>query len=205
VGATYMKHVRMGDPGAVSTFLLEWLRCISWARLLMLRPRAGLGCFLGYGMGAVLSFRYPLDSRKQVYVTPRARRAGKTALSRQPAPRIPLSTAVAQDRSSHGQWRDLPRHVPHPRALAGIRVLTTLLLLLLLPVSCVSRSVLANGHSTRCTAPHKPPTIVAIMSASRPKFAPITFPCAASACPSRKSASATGIVSRGYATISRQG
>jgi glycosyltransferase involved in cell wall biosynthesis len=73
LGATYMKHVRLGDPAAVPTFLIEWVLCISWGRLLTLQRHTGLGCFLNYAAGAILSFRYSIDPRTRAYRIPQAR------------------------------------------------------------------------------------------------------------------------------------
>lgn len=70
VGATYMKHLRLGDVAALPTFLIEGLRCISWRRVLLARGRIGLRRFLGYGKGSLLSFRYPIDRKRRAYIPP---------------------------------------------------------------------------------------------------------------------------------------
>jgi glycosyltransferase involved in cell wall biosynthesis len=92
VGATYMKHVRLGDPAAVLTFLIEWLRCISWGRLLTLRPHVGLRRFFGYGMGVILSFRYPIDPRTRVYIAPSV---GQPAEASQADQRVDIPAIMA--------------------------------------------------------------------------------------------------------------
>jgi hypothetical protein len=145
VGATYMKHVRMGDPGAVSTFLLEWLRCISWARLLMLRPRAGLGCFLGYGMGAVLSFRYPIDPPTRLYRSSQIRHTKKVVQAVEPAQPPPPPTLLDRRRSLAMAWSSLHGPVVRQLLAAAIGLLVTSLLLLLLLVPGVSTGDQADG------------------------------------------------------------
>ncbi len=67
LGALYMKHLRLGDAAVLPTFIYEWLRCISWPRLLTLRPRTGLGRFAGFTLGCVISFQYDIDRRWRVY------------------------------------------------------------------------------------------------------------------------------------------
>lgn len=67
VGATYMKHLLLGDIAVVPTLLIEWLRCISWQRLALLRPRSGVGRFLGYTRGMFLSFTYPKDRSTRTF------------------------------------------------------------------------------------------------------------------------------------------
>lgn len=94
VSATYMKHIRLGDPSAVPVFLIEWLRCISWSRLLTLRRYVGLWRFLSYGMGAMLSFRYRIDPRTRAYIARRVRQADKACQASQRA-RVPLITMVS--------------------------------------------------------------------------------------------------------------
>jgi len=75
VGATYMKHLRLGDWAALPTFLVEGGRCITWWRLLLLQRHSGLGRFAGYWCGSVLSFRYRIDRQKRVYVLPGSKRS----------------------------------------------------------------------------------------------------------------------------------
>lgn len=69
VGAAYMKHLRLGDVAILPTLVYEWIHCISWPRLLLLRPRSGLARFAGYAAGMILSFRYRIDSRWRVYLS----------------------------------------------------------------------------------------------------------------------------------------
>lgn len=68
VGATYTKHLRLGDVAVLPTLLIEWMRCISWGRLATFQKRTGLGRFLGYTKGIALSFRYPIDAHNRVYI-----------------------------------------------------------------------------------------------------------------------------------------
>lgn len=62
-----MKHLRLSDLEVLPTFMVEWLRCISWRRLLLLHGRSGLGRFAGYALSALLSLRYPIDRAGRVY------------------------------------------------------------------------------------------------------------------------------------------
>lgn len=68
VGAAYMKHLLLGDLAVLPTLLIEWLRCIRWPRLLLLRPRSGLGRFLGYTRGMCLSLTYPKDRSTRTFI-----------------------------------------------------------------------------------------------------------------------------------------
>jgi glycosyltransferase involved in cell wall biosynthesis len=70
VGAAYMKHLRLGDMAVLPTLLFEWIRCISWSRLLLLRKHSGLARFLAYAHGMKLSFRYGTDRRMRLYAAP---------------------------------------------------------------------------------------------------------------------------------------
>jgi GT2 family glycosyltransferase len=153
VGATYMKHVRRGDPGAVSTFLLEWLRCISWARLLLLRSRAGLGCFLGYGIGAVLSFRYPIDPRTCLYRSSPTRNASKAVQAVEPPQPPPSPTLMDRRRSAAMAWASLHGPVVRQLLAAAIGLLVTSLLLLLLLVPGVSTGNQADGPRSHSMVP----------------------------------------------------
>jgi len=74
MGAVYMKHLRLGDVAVLPTLVYEWWTSISWRRLLLFRPRTGVGRFLWYLRGLHASFRYDIDRRWRVYV-PIARRA----------------------------------------------------------------------------------------------------------------------------------
>ncbi len=141
VGATYMKHVRLGEPAAVPRFLIEWLRCITWQRLLTLRPRAGLGCFLGYGMGGVRSFRYPIDHQMRVYVAPRAPQAARIVRSAQP-----LSAPVTHHRGPQTPLLAFQQHIPRQLTAAAIGILASLLLLLGILVPGISTGSLTHGQ-----------------------------------------------------------
>jgi hypothetical protein len=68
-GGTYMKHLRLGDLAVFPTLLREWFGCISWSRLLLLRPRTGLGWFRAFALGMVRSFAYPVDQVERIYRT----------------------------------------------------------------------------------------------------------------------------------------
>ena len=70
VAAAYMKHVRMGDVAVVPTLLYECFRCIQWRRLITLRKPFGLARFAFFLYGIRASFRYPIDSRRRVYLAP---------------------------------------------------------------------------------------------------------------------------------------
>jgi glycosyltransferase involved in cell wall biosynthesis len=85
VGAAYMKQVRLHDVAILPTLLVEWMRCISWIRLLTLRRRSGLRRFIGYMKGMVASFRYSIDARTRVYREPDSTVALLTGSSTSPA------------------------------------------------------------------------------------------------------------------------
>lgn len=70
VAAAYMKHLRLGDLAILPTLLVEWARCVSWRRLVLLQPHSGLRRFLGYAQGMAASFRYRVDARTRVYKLP---------------------------------------------------------------------------------------------------------------------------------------
>jgi glycosyltransferase involved in cell wall biosynthesis len=71
VAAAYVKPLRMGDLAVLPTLLLEWLRTISWKRLLLLRRYSGIARFVYFGYGILLSFRYRIDRHRRVYTTAR--------------------------------------------------------------------------------------------------------------------------------------
>jgi GT2 family glycosyltransferase len=73
VAAAYMKHLRLLDLAAVPLLLIEWARCISWKRLFLLQPHAGLRRFLGYARGLGVSFRYSIDRQSRTYKLPQDR------------------------------------------------------------------------------------------------------------------------------------
>ena len=70
VAAAYTKHLRLGDLAALPTLLIEWSRCVSWPRLLALRPRSGVARFFSYGYGILHSHRFPIDRHLRVYRRP---------------------------------------------------------------------------------------------------------------------------------------
>ena len=123
VGAAYMKHLRLGDLAAVPTFVIEWLRCISWGRLLTLRPRSGLMRFASYGLGAMLSFRYAIDRRTRMYRVPHMQReeqpdhraAVGPIASTMGIQHAALRTFWVYDRAhllSHAAWSAIPLLMP---------------------------------------------------------------------------------------------
>lgn len=67
VAAAYMKHLRLGDPAIIPTLIAEWLRCITWSRLLRLHPPIGLHRFLAYTAGIFTCYRYPIDRATRCY------------------------------------------------------------------------------------------------------------------------------------------
>ena len=70
VGAACVKHVRLGDMAILPTLIYIWFgRCISWKNLFLLRRNPGLGRFLFYAYGMLLSFNYRVDRRSRTYVT----------------------------------------------------------------------------------------------------------------------------------------
>ncbi|HVC83362.1 MAG TPA: glycosyltransferase family 2 protein [Chloroflexota bacterium] len=81
VSATYMKHIRLGDWVALPTFLIEWRRCVYLRRLFLFRRPWGFGRFIGYGLGALLSFHYSIDHQRRVYLLPLPKERGGEGLS----------------------------------------------------------------------------------------------------------------------------
>jgi glycosyltransferase involved in cell wall biosynthesis len=67
IGAACMKHLRLMDADILPTLVYEWMRCISWNRLLRLQKRTGVARFLGFAVGLVVSFRYTTDARTRTY------------------------------------------------------------------------------------------------------------------------------------------
>lgn len=67
VAAAYTKHLRLGDMAVLPTLLFEWMRCISWRRLLTLRQHSGLRRFLAFAQGIRRSFCYRLDRTTRTY------------------------------------------------------------------------------------------------------------------------------------------
>ena len=69
VGATCVKHLRLGDMAILPTMIYIWFgRCVSWKDLFLLRRRSGLGRLLFYMYGMALSFRYRVDRRTRTYI-----------------------------------------------------------------------------------------------------------------------------------------
>jgi glycosyltransferase involved in cell wall biosynthesis len=69
VGAACVKHVRLGDMAILPTLIYIWFgRCISWRNLVLLRRNPGIGRFLFYGYGMLLSFKYGIDRPSRTYV-----------------------------------------------------------------------------------------------------------------------------------------
>jgi hypothetical protein len=64
-----MKYVRRGDLAILPTlFYTWWVRCVSWKKVLLLRRESGLGNFFAYMRGMLISFHYPIDRRRWVYL-----------------------------------------------------------------------------------------------------------------------------------------
>jgi GT2 family glycosyltransferase len=69
ISAAYMKYLRLGDLAILPTLLYLWVfQCISWTDLLLLRKRSGLGRFLYYGWGLIVSFHFQIDRHRKVYL-----------------------------------------------------------------------------------------------------------------------------------------
>lgn len=71
IGAMHMKHLRIGDIAVLPTFLIEWMRCISWRRLLTLRRYNGLARFAMFGLGCIISYQFSVDRQRRIYSTKR--------------------------------------------------------------------------------------------------------------------------------------
>ena len=68
-GAAYMKHLRLGDLAVLPTLVLEWTRCISWRRLMLLRRGSGVGLFMAFGRGLASSLGHDVDAISRVYIS----------------------------------------------------------------------------------------------------------------------------------------
>lgn len=68
MGATLMKHLRLGDVAVIPTLLWEWVRFISWGRLITLQRRSGLARFAYYARGMLRSFQYRIDRSRRIYI-----------------------------------------------------------------------------------------------------------------------------------------
>jgi glycosyltransferase involved in cell wall biosynthesis len=74
-GATYMKHLRLGDPVILPTFIIRGLfGMVTWRNLLLLRQPTGLGRIPSFARGARMSFRFPIDADSRRYRGPRLER-----------------------------------------------------------------------------------------------------------------------------------
>ncbi len=70
VGATYMKHLLLGDVAVLPTLFIEWMRCLDWRRVLFLRPHSGVARFIAYAHGMRLSWTYAKDPVTRTYIPP---------------------------------------------------------------------------------------------------------------------------------------
>jgi len=68
MGAAYMKHLRLGDIAVIPTLFWEWVRFISWGRLIRLQRRSGLARFAFYARGMLSSFHYRIDRSRRIYI-----------------------------------------------------------------------------------------------------------------------------------------
>ncbi len=76
-GAIYMKHLRLGDPVVLPTFLVRGLfGMVSWRNLLLLRQPTGLGRLAAFARGARASFQFSIDSGSRRYGGRRPERMG---------------------------------------------------------------------------------------------------------------------------------
>lgn len=91
VAAAYIKHLRLHDLAVLPTLLIEWWRCISWKRLLLLQRHSGLGRFLGYTRGLVISFRYEIDPQRRIYILSKAHGDQQAHIAPQAVPQTPRS------------------------------------------------------------------------------------------------------------------
>jgi glycosyltransferase involved in cell wall biosynthesis len=67
-GAIYMKHLRLGDPVVLPTFIVRGLfGMVTWRNLLLLRQPTGLGRLAAFARGARMSFRFPIDAGSRRY------------------------------------------------------------------------------------------------------------------------------------------
>jgi glycosyltransferase involved in cell wall biosynthesis len=70
-GATYMKHLRLGDPVILPTFVIRGaFGMVAWRNLLLLRRPTGLGRLAAFARGARTSFRFPIDAGSRRYRGP---------------------------------------------------------------------------------------------------------------------------------------
>jgi len=79
-GAIYMKHLRLGDPVVLPTFIVRGLvGMVSWRNLLRLRQPTGLGRLAAFARGARASFRFSIDADSRRYSGPRRERVRSAA------------------------------------------------------------------------------------------------------------------------------
>jgi hypothetical protein len=68
IGATFFKHLRLGDLAVLPTLVYEIARCISWRRLLLLKPHTGLARLLWTLRGFGAGFGYRLNRQTRSYI-----------------------------------------------------------------------------------------------------------------------------------------
>lgn len=67
LGATYMKHVRLGDLAALPALVAESVRAVNWGRLIRLQRANGLGYVLAYLRAIKDSLPYRIDHDRRIY------------------------------------------------------------------------------------------------------------------------------------------
>jgi hypothetical protein len=68
IGAAFFKHLRLGDLAVLPTLVYEIARCISWRRLLLLKPHTGLARLLWTVGGCGAGFGYRLNRQTRTYI-----------------------------------------------------------------------------------------------------------------------------------------
>lgn len=81
IGATYMKHLLLGDLAVLPTLLIDWVRCLDWRRVLLLRSHSGAARFVAYAYGMCLSWTYAKDPSTSTYISSSERQAESGELS----------------------------------------------------------------------------------------------------------------------------
>lgn len=81
IGAVNMKHLRHGDLAILPTLMHDFIRTVSWPRVLTMRRHCGLVYCLWYLRGIAHSVHYSIDPKRLVYwQNPARREEGARAL-----------------------------------------------------------------------------------------------------------------------------
>ena len=104
IGATFMKHLRLGDIAVLPTLLFEWVRSVSWKRFFLLRGHTGVARFVMFAVGMRRSFAFSVDRAARTYVPKDVTQKEATPLEsandcepERPAGDLPLAATTSCD------------------------------------------------------------------------------------------------------------